>query len=428
MNRITEITRLDIRDLFTCGIEIESFLSTEKVKYYYNGRLEEIDFLKRLYNLKEMPSYDSRFLNAESDIRQHTLVNSDDYPDGWIFDDDRFQLSTVSDEIYLSFLCEIFHPAVRLERGYWKECLDRVNELLRNDGYELYVSQKISNRDVYGWRVYRKEEKVMFIPFSMRNEKEIKAKKIVLSIKRSLRDQIYQVINRNNFDYLKTDETGWKTNTSILEAVWEEIHQYYTPKHYNSNGKYIEAETLYDFIMYTTPYCVLDVVELFDKSGMNDEFEIQINSFLQLNDMPIKLEQGKIVWILDRQLQCDTLDPVQEIGLKQLLQDATKYYEEDNVQIAVEKIWDAFERLKTYYYPTLDKKSSANRIVENLSMGQEEFKELFEKEFAELTKIGNNFRIRHHEKNKTDIEDRRHYEYLYKRCLSLISVAIQYLK
>ena len=58
---------------------------------------------------------------------------------------------------------------------------------------------------------------------------------------------------------------------------------------------------------------------------------------------------------------------------------------------------------------------------------QQPFLELFEKEFHELTILGNNFRIRHHETTKTDIQDKRHYEYFYKRCLSLISTAIQYL-
>lgn len=52
---------------------------------------------------------------------------------------------------------------------------------------------------------------------------------------------------------------------------------------------------------------------------------------------------------------------------------------------------------------------------------------MFEKEFYELTTIGNNFRIRHHETTKIDIEDDEHYDYFYKRCLSLITVASQYL-
>lgn len=52
---------------------------------------------------------------------------------------------------------------------------------------------------------------------------------------------------------------------------------------------------------------------------------------------------------------------------------------------------------------------------------------MFEKEFYELTAIGNNFRIRHHETTKTDVEDKRYYAYFYKGCHSLISTAIIYL-
>ena len=79
MNRITEITKRDILDLFQNGLEIDEFFQTRTVTYNYYGRLEEIDFLKRLYDLERMPSFDSRFANAEQDIWQHT-VNNDDYP------------------------------------------------------------------------------------------------------------------------------------------------------------------------------------------------------------------------------------------------------------------------------------------------------------------------------------------------------------
>ena len=89
MNRITEITKRDILDLFRNGLEIEEFFETKTVIYYYFGRFEEIDFLKRLYDLGKMPSNDSRFINAEQDIWQHT-VNNDDYPYCWVFEDERF--------------------------------------------------------------------------------------------------------------------------------------------------------------------------------------------------------------------------------------------------------------------------------------------------------------------------------------------------
>lgn len=42
MNRISEITKRDIFDLFHNGIDIDKFFETKKVTYPYFGRLEEI--------------------------------------------------------------------------------------------------------------------------------------------------------------------------------------------------------------------------------------------------------------------------------------------------------------------------------------------------------------------------------------------------
>lgn len=426
MNRITEITKRDILDLFRNGLEIDEFFETKTVKYYYFGRFEEIDFLKRIYDLKKMRSNDSRFKDAESDIWQHT-VNNDDYPFCWVFEDERFELSNGSDEIYLKFICEIFHPAVRYDKGYWKEFLTEVNKLLQSDGYEIYPAEKVSNRDVYGWRIFQQEENTLFIPYSQRNEKEIKAKKIVLSIKRKARNQIYQFLERYNIAYQATDETGWNYNTTIAADVFYDIKQFYIPKYYNEKKEYVETASLQDFILFSSPFCVLDTIEFFAKHSMSGDFEAQINAILKLNDITLQLSNGKVVSTFDTQINKKFFMAVQEVGLKELLQDVIKYYDEGNLQIAVEKLWDAFERLKTYYSPTLDKKKSINKIVENMGGKQQAFKDLFENEFHELTTLGNNFRIRHHEVTKIDIQDERHYEYLYKRCLSLISIAIQYL-
>ena len=147
MNNITGITKRDIFDLFSKGLNIDILWDTQKIIYPYYGRLSELEFLKRLYPLEQMPSSDPRFMNAEGDIWQHT-VNNDDYPFCWIFDDDRFPLKNGNDEDFLRFLCEIFHPIVRNEEKDWFSFLKKLNELLRNDGYELYSYQQISNRDM----------------------------------------------------------------------------------------------------------------------------------------------------------------------------------------------------------------------------------------------------------------------------------------
>ena len=45
-----------------------------------------------------------------------------------------------------------------------------------------------------------------------------------------------------------------------------------------------------------------------------------------------------------------------------------------------------------------------------------------------LTKFGNNYCIRHHEKNKMAIENDLQYKYFYLRCYALVSVVIDSLK
>ena len=50
MKRITEITKRDILDLFRTGLDIDEFFDTKTVTYHYFGRLEELDFLKRIYD------------------------------------------------------------------------------------------------------------------------------------------------------------------------------------------------------------------------------------------------------------------------------------------------------------------------------------------------------------------------------------------
>lgn len=425
MNRISEITKRDIFDVFNDGIYIDGFWESEKINYDYFGRMEEIEFLKRLYDLENMMSLDGRFPNAEGDIWQHTINNSD-YPYCWVFEDNRFKLKNGSDEIYLKFLCEIFHPAVRFEKGYWKEFLEEVNRLLKNDGYELYPMEKISNHDVYGWRIFETDKK-MFIPYSQRNSDAIIDKKIKFSIKVNARNQIYKLLEKYNDIHYETDETGWNYHVYTSDKVFNDIRLFYPTKCYNKQKQYAETDSLQDFVRSSSPYSVMDVIEFFAKYNCGNDFEIEINSILKLNKIDLKLDNGRIKSILNSQINNVKLGSIEEVGLKELLQEVTKYYDEGNLKIGVEKLWDAFERLKTYYSPSLDKKQSINKIVSDMSNNNKNYEALFEKEFRELTTIGNEFRIRHHETTKVDIEDDRYYEYFYKRCLSLISVTIQYL-
>lgn len=165
------------------------------------------------------------------------------------------------------------------------------------------------------------------------------------------------------------------------------------------------------------------------------DFRNDINNIFDKTGLLYTLSETGMVERIDKTGIVSTeieneISQVSEKGLKELLQDAILLYKTPSPQArqdSVEKIWDALERLKTYY-TDMDKKTSANKIVNDMANDRAEFVTIFNAEFKELTDIGNNFRIRHHETNKIDITDLRHYDYFFNRCLSLIALAIQYLK
>ena len=107
--------------------------------------------------------------------------------------------------------------------------------------------------------------------------------------------------------------------------------------------------------------------------------------------------------------------------LDQLIEEAKKRFAVPaDKQIALEKLWDAFERIKTYHGE--NKKSSAQELVDLISTDFDS--DFIANEFTVLTKIGNDYRIRHHETNKIDIKDTKHIEYLFFRMLTLLNLCV----
>jgi hypothetical protein len=427
MNNITEITKRDIFDLFTKGYRENTFFLDYKINitYSYYGRLSEIKFLEKLYPLDNMPSNDSRAENARYDIIKHTTAN-DDWKLGWVFYDDRFELLHGGDTKLLDFLCAVFHPENRIEDGYWKSFLDRINILIKQDGYELYEESKISGRAVYTYRQLSLEEiaSKKFIPYSIRYKN--KADKS-LSIKKKIREEIYNLFERHNETQSRTTETNWNYEISSIEALIEDIKEYYTPKAFIANNTYNETNNLKTFVMDNYPYKVFDAIELFAQYNY-DTFVDEVNLIFQKNNFLFKLSGGKIERIKSI---IKTKEIIKEVGLKELIDQASLLYRSIDIsdkQIAVEKLWDAFERLKTYYGAGAQKKTSLEKIINDISNSNNNFMTLFNDEFDKLTKIGNDYRIRHHEINKIDIIDQKYYDYFFQRCFALIDLVLKYLK
>ena len=135
-SRITTITRRNIADAIIIA------------KLWYHGRMTEPDFLSRLFDLNKLPSKDYRYSNAYDDIHKHMVMNNDWEPD-WVFTDNRLNLMHCDDEMYLRFLCETIHPAVRNSEDELQQLLSIYNKNLEADGFEIIQTDEISGKPIF---------------------------------------------------------------------------------------------------------------------------------------------------------------------------------------------------------------------------------------------------------------------------------------
>lgn len=117
----------------------------------YNGQLDDVEFLQRIFDLKQLPSSDPRFKDAAGDIWQHT-INNDDWDRDWVFGDKRFDLVGGPTETFLRFLCEMIHPLVRPDRDEALRLANHFNDALRSEGWELFEEQRIAGRPRFAYR------------------------------------------------------------------------------------------------------------------------------------------------------------------------------------------------------------------------------------------------------------------------------------
>ena len=167
-----------------------------------------------------------------------------------------------------------------------------------------------------------------------------------------------------------------------------------------------------------------------------DELEFEsiypsaINEFRSFIDDCIKdTEQLDLAYLLNMNVNTDLLFnqkiQTKDVELNNLIEESKqRFYTKEDKQIALEKIWDAFERVKTYY--NTDKKSSAEILTKLVAtdITQDDIN----KEFRSLTEIGNKYRIRHHEQGKIKLEDQSQIEYLFFRVLCLLDLCFSKIK
>lgn len=139
-NTISEATRRNIFD----------YLRAERVDWA--GRLQETDFLSRLYHLDELPSNGYRFKSMLDDIWQHRVNNPMDWDDDWVYEDARLNLYGCSDEQFLNFLCEMLHPIVRPDADEVDRLVSMFNEILAAEGWQIVEKGRMANQPVFAAR------------------------------------------------------------------------------------------------------------------------------------------------------------------------------------------------------------------------------------------------------------------------------------
>jgi len=93
-------------------------------------------------------------------------------------------------------------------------------------------------------------------------------------------------------------------------------------------------------------------------------------------------------------------------------------------QDALEKLWDAFERLKTLE-PGSNKRAQADALLDRVAAPGSGFREALGWEAAELTSIGNSFRIRHSERTQEALTSLDQVDYLFTRMFAFMRVILK---
>lgn len=97
---------------------------------------------------------------------------------------------------------------------------------------------------------------------------------------------------------------------------------------------------------------------------------------------------------------------------------------EDDRRDALEKLWDAFERLKTLE-PGANKRVQADALLDRVASVGSDYRGMLAREAAELTTIGNSFRIRHSEVTQEALTSLDQVDYLFTRMFAFVRLVLR---
>jgi hypothetical protein len=204
------------------------------------------------------------------------------------------------------------------------------------------------------------------------------------------------------------DETSEGQIFDLLEYAYEHIARPVPHGHHSYFGHYH-----YDY----------------DQAGGRGQFTEEVDRLFERNGVAFQLKDGQVERLVPTVLQDVLLQPAFNTGdqlLNELLGTSReKFLNRDLIvrREALEKLWDAWERLKSLSDPS-DKKRSTKMLLDHGS-AEPNLRNRIEVEAKQLTEIGNEFLIRHTEVNKVPLTESIHVDYLFHRLFSLIRMLLQ---
>ena len=168
----------------------------------------------------------------------------------------------------------------------------------------------------------------------------------------------------------------------------------------------------------------------FDQQVGQEEFRATVNRIFARNGVAFEmLSTGRLVRVLPLVLGDDLRRTVFNTGdrtLDNMLEECRAKFSDRNPLVrreALERLWDAWERLKSLADPS-DKKRSI-KIILDATASEPSLRARLEAEAMELNSIGNSHLIRHSEVNQVPVIDMDHIDYLFHRLFAMIQLMLR---
>lgn len=167
----------------------------------------------------------------------------------------------------------------------------------------------------------------------------------------------------------------------------------------------------------------------YDQAAGREKFAEDINRIFARNGVAFELVEGEVTRMAPTGLQEALAEAVFKTGdseLDRLLETAREKFLNKSLDVrkeGLEKLWDAWERLKTVE-PGKDKLAQVTAILDKAA-NERVLRERLDIEAKELNFIGNNLMIRHTETNKPPIAESAQVDYLFHRMFAMVRLLLK---